>query len=95
MKEEKTLTYQLTYTIEEKEVITTSTGMQVARVTIQAPDGTHYCGEDLSPIPALNYSKQTPEKALYFAEKNAVHDMLKHMLDDEWSSDEDQTEGAC
>lgn len=93
MKEEKTLTYKLTYTIEEKEVITTSTGIQVARVTIQAPDGTHYCGQDFSPIPALNYSKQTPEKALYFAEKNAVHDMLKHMLNDE--SDEDQTEGAC
>ena len=95
MKEEKTLTYKLTYTIEEKEVITTSTGTQVARVTIQAPDGTHYCGQDFSPIPALNYSKQTPEKALHFAEKNAVHDMLKHMLNDEWSSDEDQTEGAC
>ena len=93
MKEEKTLTYKLTYTIEEKEVITTSTGIQVARVTIQAPDGTHYCGQDFSPIPALNYSKQTPEKALCFAEKNAVHDMLKHMLNDE--SDGDQTEGAC
>ena len=95
MKEEKTLTYKLTYTIEEKEVIRTSTGIQVARVTIQAPDGTHYCGQDFSPIPALNYSKQTPERALHFAEKNAVHDMLKHMLDDEGSSDEDQTEGAC